>query len=250
MPGREMLSVKGLEVSYGNKKALYPLDFTICEGEWWMLTGPNGSGKTTVVNAVTRAVPSSGELLWEGRDLRGMRSKELARHIGVLAQTRSVDAAFSVEEVVMMGRYAYPREKSGADPVEEAILSVGLQEMRRRSILNLSGGELQRVFLAQVFAQDPDLLILDEPANHLDLVYQKQIFDLLSEWIRRPGKAILPVVHDLSLALAYGHKAMLLMEGHLVSSGVVRDVLTPESLERTYNTDVYGWMRQMLEQWV
>lgn len=266
-----LLDIRDLSVSYREKRAVTALNLTIREGEWWMLTGPNGSGKTTIVNAVTRAVPASGQVLWRGEDFLRMPSRNAARHIGVLGQSHSVDVSFSVEEVVRMGRYAYKggwllqrlwrgRGEGTAAPsglsntndreaVERALEAVGLADLRERSVLELSGGELQRVFLAQVFAQEPELLILDEPANHLDLVYQKQIFELISEWICTPGRAVLTVVHDLSLALAYGEKAVLLSDGRTVAAGAVRDVFTAENLRAVYGMDVHSWIRSMLGQW-
>ena len=125
----------------------------------------------------------------------------------------------------------------------------GMTALRRASVLTLSGGELQRAFLAQVFAQNPRLLILDEPANHLDLVYQKQIFSLIGQWLREPGRAVLSIVHDLSLALRYGTHATLLDGGRCVAQGTAREALAPEHLEKVYGMDVRGWMRELLGEW-
>ena len=125
----------------------------------------------------------------------------------------------------------------------------GLTELRQVSMLTLSGGETQRVFLAQVFAQDPQVLILDEPANHLDLKYQQHIFSLIREWLKEPGRAVLSVVHDLSLARRYGSRAILMDHGKSVSQGPIREVMTPDHLQQVYGMDVYAWMREMLTQW-
>ena len=116
-------------------------------------------------------------------------------------------------------------------------------------MLTLSGGELQRTFLAQVFAQNPQVLILDEPANHLDLIYQKHIFSLVKDWLKEPGRAVLSVVHDLSLARRYGTHALLLHGGKCIAQGRMREVLTPENLDKVYGMDVYKWMRELLGQW-
>ena len=115
--------------------------------------------------------------------------------------------------------------------------------------LTLSGGELQRTFLAQVFAQNPQILILDEPANHLDLIYQKHIFSLIETWLRQPGRAVVSVVHDLSLARKYGTHAVLMHRGQCAAQGKIGDVMTAEKLQAVYEMDVYGWMREMLGQW-
>jgi iron complex transport system ATP-binding protein len=120
---------------------------------------------------------------------------------------------------------------------------------RHQSVLTLSGGELQRTFLAQVFAQDPNLILLDEPANHLDLKYQKLLFELLEEWIRQPGRAVLSVVHDLGLARAYGTHALLMHEGRLMAYGSNKQVLNRDNLQKAYGMDVQQWMHDLLSQW-
>ena len=136
-----------------------------------------------------------------------------------------------------------------AERLERALSLTGLTGLRHASVLTLSGGELQRTFLAQVFAQDPQILLLDEPANHLDLIYQKHIFSLIQQWLRQPGRAVLSVVHDLSLARKYGTHAVLMHRGQCAAQGAIDGVLSPERLQRVYGMDVYGWMRDMLSQW-
>lgn len=154
-----------------------------------------------------------------------------------------------------LGRYAHApgvfSGRGGRDSaaVEEALELTGLTAQRAQSVLTLSGGELQRTFLAQVLAQQPRLLILDEPTNHLDLVYQKQVFSLIGRWLREPGRAVVSVVHDLSLARAFGTDAVLLHHGKTVASGSVREVLRPENLDVVYDMDVAAWMRKLLSQW-
>ena len=105
------------------------------------------------------------------------------------------------------------------------------------------------MFLAQAFAQEPRVLLLDEPTNHLDLKYQQQIFALIREWLKTPGRAVLSVVHDLSLARAFGTRALLLDGGRVAAQGAMETVFAPETLARVYGMDVYGWMRGLLEQW-
>ena len=220
-----------------------------------MLAGPNGAGKSTLIEAVARGVPYTGSIQWAGQDIRTMKPAHLAQRIGVLSQKNTVGYAYTVEEVVSLGRYAYRtgflsgRDEEGRERVEQALKAAGLAGLRHASMLTLSGGETQRVFLAQVFAQDPQALILDEPANHLDLKYQQHIFSLIQQWLRKPGRAVLSVVHDLSLARRWGTHAILMDRGRCVSQGAVGDVLTPDNLRRVYGMDVYAWMRDMLSQW-
>ncbi len=250
-----MLQGNHITVRYGGFTAVDDLSFHLSEGQWLMLAGPNGAGKSTLIEAIAQGVPYTGSIQWEGNDVRSLKPAQLARRIGVLSQKNTVGYAYTVEEVVGLGRYAYKagflsgRDEGGKAQVEQALALTGLTELRRASMLTLSGGETQRVFLAQVFAQNPQALILDEPANHLDLKYQQHIFSLIQDWLKQPGRAVLSVVHDLSLARRFGTHAVLMDHGKCVSQGAVNDVLTPDSLRAVYDMDVYGWMREMLGQW-
>ena len=250
-----MLTCDDVTVRYGDRTVVDRMSFRLEAGQWMMLVGPNGAGKTTLIEAITRGVPYTGKVLWEGRDTRAMKPRELARLIGVLSQKNAVGYAYTVEEVVGLGRYAHKAgfitrgDGDGTRHVEEALEMTGLTSLRHASMLTLSGGEMQRAFLAQVFAQDPRVLILDEPANHLDLKYQRDIFSLIGQWLKAPGRAVLSVVHDLSLARRYGTHAVLMDEGRNTAMGPIGTVLTKEALEAVYGMDVYAWMRESLVVW-
>ena len=250
-----MLQGEHITVRYGSFTVVEDLSFDLKEGQWLMLAGPNGAGKSTLIETIAQGTPYTGSVRWQGRDIRTLKAASLAQKIGVLAQKNNVGYAYTVEEVVGLGRYAYKsglfsnRDDDGKEAVEKALEITGLSGLRHASMLTLSGGEMQRVFLAQVFAQNPQVLILDEPANHLDLKYQQHIFSLIQEWLEQPGRAVLSVVHDLSLARRYGTHAILLDHGKTVSQGLIADVMTPENLKQVYGMDVYAWMQEMLSQW-
>ena len=250
-----MLEVKNMTVAFGERKVVDDVSFTLEEGRWLMLIGPNGAGKSTIVNAVAQSVEYTGQVLYNGRDLRHFKPTQLARNIGILSQNHSVGYGFTVEEVVRLGRYSYApgifSRHSDADEesVERALELTGIRELLHQSVLTLSGGELQRTFLAQLLAQDPKLLILDEPTNHLDLVYQKQIFALIKDWLSESGRAVISVVHDLSLARAYGTDAVLLQKGRSIMTGSIAEAFDPDTLNGVYSMDVRAWMRRMLSQW-
>ena len=250
-----MLDVDRLSVRYGTKQIVDALSFSVSEGQWLMIAGPNGAGKSTALAAITQGTPYTGRVLFEGQNVRSMKPALRARAIGVLAQNHFVGYGFTVEEVVRLGRFAYAggvfgrSQEDDAGHVEQALTLTGLQDKRRQSVLTLSGGELQRTFLAQVLAQDPKLLLLDEPTNHLDLIYQKQIFALIGQWLQKPGRAVVSVVHDLSLARAFGTDALLMDSGRKIALGRANDVLTPANLDRVYGMDVAAWMRGLYRQW-
>jgi len=250
-----MLRAENVSVRYGEYTIVQNLSFRLEEGQWLMLVGPNGAGKSTIIGAVSQGAPYTGKIYLGDKNIRSFRASQIARKIGVLSQKNAVGYAYTVEEVVGLGRYAHSsgflsmRDEGGKQLVEEALAITGLSGLRKSSVLTLSGGELQRTFLAQVFAQNPQILILDEPANHLDLIYQKHIFSLIQKWLQTPGRAVMSVVHDLSLAKKYGTHALLMDKGNCVAQGSVKEVLTPENLERVYEMDVYCWMREMLSEW-
>lgn len=250
-----MLKAENITVQYGEHVIVDHLSFHLREGQWLMLAGPNGAGKSTLIEAIAQGVPYTGSFQLLGKDIRRIRSGRLAREIGVLSQKNTVGYAYSVEEVVGLGRYAHTssflssRDDEGQELIERALELTGLKQLRHASVLTLSGGELQRTFLAQVFAQNPRILILDEPANHLDLVYQKHIFSLIQEWLAQPGRAVISVVHDLSLARKYGTHAVLMNRGQSIAQGKMCDVLTPDQLQAVYDMDVHQWMRDLLGLW-
>ncbi|MDR1422323.1 MAG: ABC transporter ATP-binding protein [Coriobacteriales bacterium] len=255
-----MLEVRDLTVRYGDLVLVDKVSFTLNAGEMLMIVGPNGAGKSTLVSAITQGVPFTGEVFFEGVNVRQFKPVQLARSIGMLMQTHYVGYAFKVAEVVRLGRYAHRTGilgglGSSSDTDENAIVaaleSTGLTQIADQSVLTLSGGELQRTFLAQVFAQDPRLLILDEPTNHLDLVYQKRVFELLTGWLADTNRqrAVLAVVHDLNLALAFASRVLLMDQGGLVAIGRPDEALAPERLDQVYQMDVRAWMRGLLAGW-
>ena len=250
-----MLKAERVTVCCDGQVIVDDLSLALEAGQWLMLVGPNGAGKSTLIRAIAQGVPYTGSITLDGRDIRAYKPAQLAQRIGVLSQQHSVGYAYSVEEVVSLGRYAHAAgflsggDAEGKARVEEALEMTGLAHLRRTSVLTLSGGELQRTFLAQVFAQNPQILMLDEPANHLDLVYQKHIFSLIGEWLKTPGRAVMSVVHDLSLARRYGTHALLMDHGQSVAQGTIPETLTNENLQAVYGMDVFGWMREMYAQW-
>ena len=252
-----MLEIRNLTVRYGELVLVDNVSFSVEAGERLMIVGPNGAGKSTLVNAIMQGAPYTGEVLFDGVDVKTLRPTTRAHKIGMLMQNHFVGYAFSVEEVVSLGRYAHTRsvfrdKRDGAGDkrhIDQAIERCGLENMRGQSVLTLSGGELQRTFLAQVFAQDPQLLILDEPTNHLDLVFQKRIFELIDEWLLASGKAVLAVVHDLTLARAFSSRVMLMDKGHIVALGPPEEALSNDRLMEVYGMDVREWMQHLFAQW-
>lgn len=250
-----MLKISNLSVEYGTFKALENVSFEVSEGQWIMVIGPNGAGKSTVVKAISQSVNYTGSIIYHNRDLSKMKSKERGKSIAVLSQNYSTGYGFTVEEVVRLGRYSHSsgflsrHNEKDIEIVDQMLELTGLSKLKNKNILKLSGGELQRTFLAQVLVQEPKLLILDEPTNHLDLVYQKEVFELIKEWIKVKGRAVISVTHDLSLAKTFGTHAVLLNAGSLIECGETNAVMSPENLNSAYKMNVSAWMKQLCENW-
>jgi len=250
-----MLSVKDLTVTMGKRTIVQGIDFTAREGRWLMLMGPNGAGKSTVVRAIAQTLPYTGTVTHNGTDVKSLSPQQTARRIGVLSQSHRVAYDFTVEEVVSLGRYAYAKDtlsaRSDEDErmVEQALALTGMAELRRRAVTTLSGGELQRTFLAQVFAQNPSVLILDEPANHLDLLYQRQVFELIRSWLEEGGRTVISVVHDLTLARHYGEDGVLLHKGRQMACGSIEQALRSEQIDKIYGMDVKKYLADLHETW-
>jgi len=249
-----MLEVKHLSAYYGDQPVLHDISFSVQSGEWLMITGPNGAGKSTLMQALLQGVPHTGDVLLDGQPIQALKPRERARRMGLLAQGYAAGYDFTVEEIVRLGRYAYHDALSGFSAqdeaaVEQALAATGTLRLRRSPISQVSGGEAQRAFLAQLFAQNPKLLLLDEPSAHLDLSYQKQIFELIQIWLRHEGRAVTSVVHDLSIARRFGTRVILLDHGRIAADAPPPRALTPALLQEVYGMDVAGWMRIMYDNW-
>lgn len=250
-----MLSINNVSVILKGQQIISDVSFEVMEGQWLMVCGPNGAGKSTLVGTVSGRHSYQGEIFFNGKKLKSMSPKQKAQSIGILEQQYSLDFDYSVEEVVELGRYPYMKGifknivNKDKKIIEEVLELTGLQDKRNQSVLTLSGGELQRAFLAQILIQQPDLLILDEPGNHLDLIYEKELFNSLEKWLSQPGKAIISVMHDLSLARALGSHVLLMNHGQVDSYGPVGKVLTTETLKPIYKIDVPGYLRSKHQVW-
>lgn len=250
-----MLEVRELACGYDQGDVLHRISLSIRRGERLYITGPNGCGKSTLLKCLAGLLPFRGTIELEGTDIRRIPRKQLARQVGLLSQVSAAAFPYTVYETAALGRYAHIKgvfgQLSGADRefVEQCLERVGLMELRDRPISELSGGQLQRVFLARLFAQDPELILLDEPTNHLDLKYQLELLEYVTRWSQEEGKTIVGVLHDLNLVRAFAMRAALMCRGEILAQGAPQEALSGELLRQCYQIDVQGWMRQSLSNW-
>jgi len=255
-----MLEVKDLSAGYNgaNKDSddvIRSISFKAGRGESLCILGPNGSGKSTLLKSIARIIDYRGSVLINGEDISAVSRKELAKKIALLSQSTQVFFPYTVYETVSMGRYAYSqsilKNLSAEDRkvIENILKKLDIWENKDRMIDELSGGELQRVFLARTLAQSPDLILLDEPSNHLDLKHQIELLKYLKEWVKENNKTLISVFHDLNLARLFGDTAVVLNNGTLAASGKIEEVLSGGILSEVYGIDIRGFMRGALERW-
>lgn len=235
------ISARDLVVRYPGATRL-PLDgvsMEVPDGRLYAVLGPNGSGKSTLMKALLGVVPvASGEVRLDGRRIPAWTRRELARAVGVVAQSETVAFPLTVRELVAMGRYPHlgplGREKD-ADraAVARALEQCDVTELARRDVTTLSGGELQRVRIARALAQEPQALFLDEPTSSLDIHHEMAILELLRAWADQ-GMTILLVTHGLDLAARFADRILLLSRGRVAAQGGPDEVLTSQVLEAVY----------------
>ncbi|ODT81798.1 MAG: ABC transporter [Pelagibacterium sp. SCN 64-44] len=235
------IEVKNLTLSYGQDVILDALSLPIPSGRITVLAGPNGCGKSTLLRAIRRLhAPQSGQVLLDALDISRLNGKELGRRIGLLAQSPTAPQDMSVEELVRLGRYPHqamlqpwsPRDDAA---VAAAMAGTGVEPLRHRRIGSLSGGQLQRAWIAMVLAQETDIICLDEPVNHLDMAHQLECLELVTRLNKEQGRTIVLVLHDLNLAARYADQLVFVSGGKIRDSGPAEAMMRSDLIAEVFN---------------
>ncbi|WP_088188908.1 ABC transporter ATP-binding protein [Desulfosporosinus sp. FKA] len=237
-----LFEICGVSQDYGWGPVLQNINFHLTEGESTGIIGPNGSGKSTLIRVISGLlVPSQGEVRFRGKTVHSYRKRELARQIAVLEQEGTAPLPFTVKEVVAMGRYPWLKPFSELNRqndliVEEVLTTLGLWEIQDQSVNTLSGGQRQLVSLARAMAQQPTVLILDEPTTYLDIGHQVLVMQHVRRWRFKKGITVIMVLHDLNLAGQYCDKFLLMEQGHIRACGNATEVMDQEIITSVYGT--------------
>ena len=239
-----VIAADGLRVELGGVPILHDLSFSISAGNWIGLLGPNGSGKTTLLKTLGGLLPYSGSLELHARPLATWRDRERAREVAFVRQQPSLDFDFTVEEVVSLGlapHLSWLERPSPAqrERVHTALSDTDLTDLAGRPVSTLSGGEQQRVQLAQALAQDAPVLLLDEPTAHLDVHHRYDLMERIAALVRT-GRTVVAAFHDLAFAARYADRLLVLDEGALAADGLPEEVLTSRLIRNVFkmNADV------------
>ncbi|OKY76389.1 MAG: iron ABC transporter [Desulfobulbaceae bacterium DB1] len=239
----EIFALAGAGFAYDSALVLAGLDFSLRPGLFYGVVGPNGSGKTTLLDLLAGCKrPSAGQVSYLGQPVAAYRRRELARQIALVPQDFAVDFAFTVEEVVMMGRHPHIRRFAGPTAqdwrlVDEAMQTIGIDHCRYRQVNELSGGEKQRVVLARALAQDTPVLLLDEATSSLDVQHTLQIFNVARLLVRREQRTVIAVIHNLNLAAAYCDEILFMKDGRMVHSGATERIMEPGIIKEVFGVE-------------
>lgn len=250
------LEVTNLWFSYnGNDPTIQDISFSVDGRETLVVIGPNGSGKSTLLKCIVNILkPQGGSIMMDETDIKGMGSEERARRIGYVPQLENRGFPATVFDTILMGRKPYISWKpssSDLEVVSSIIEMLGLEEFSIRDINSLSGGQRQKVLIARALAQEPDILLLDEPTSNLDLKHQLEVLNILKD---QTGKGIASVIaiHDLNMAVRYADRIVMLSEGKVFASGGL-DIITANRIAEVYGVRVAigkhaGWLTVTAEE--
>lgn len=241
-----MLEVRDLTCGYNATPVLKNINLDIKKGDFLGIIGPNGSGKTTLLRAISRILkPQTGKIFLREKDIYQMAYRELAQNIAVVSQNTELSTLnLSVMEFVMLGRIPYldrfqlRGKKKDLDVVQQVMALTDISDLKERALGHLSGGERQRATIAKALAQQPDLLLLDEPTAHLDINHQIEIFELIRKLNEEKSLTVITILHDLNLAGEYCRNLILLEDGRIAAQGEPIQVITEENIESVYEARV------------
>ncbi len=239
-----LLEAQRVSFAYNGRPVLRDVNLRVCPGQMVGVIGPNGAGKSTLIKILSRLLhPDEGRVSLGGQDLSHWGHAQLARHLAVVPQGAQLPETFTAWEVVLMGRTPYLGLLGSETPADMAVARRAMEEtntwhLASRFIGQLSGGERQRVVMARALAQEPRVLLLDEPTLHLDISHQLEILSLVRRFVDEQDLAVLAIFHDLNLAAQFCHELILLSQGRVFAQGRPEEVITASNIAAVYEAKV------------
>lgn len=237
-----MIEGQNISKKYGKKVVIQNLDLQLPEGKMIAFIGPNGSGKSTLLSMMSRLDKQySGELYLDKTEVRSWNSKELAKQLSILKQSNAVQLNITVEELVSFGRFPHSRGKLNSDDeevIKRVLKQMNIEEFAKRSIHQLSGGQLQRVYIAMILAQDTPYILLDEPLNNLDMKHANEMMHLLKEIVQKSNKTVIVVLHDINFASGFADHIVALKAGEVFFNGETKAMMETALLKELYDMDI------------
>lgn len=236
-----MIEIKKVNKSYGSNVVVNNASAVIRKGKITSFIGPNGAGKSTLLSIISRlTLKKSGDVIIDGRNLEQWKNSELAKKVSILKQTNNINIRLTVKELVSFGRFPHNQgnlTKEDDKIIENAIEYLKLGELKNKYLDELSGGQVQRAYIAMILAQDTEYILLDEPLNNLDMKHSVEIMKILRRLADELGKTIAIVIHDINFASCYSDYIIALKDGRIVENDVAANIIQKEKLEKLYDMD-------------
>ena len=238
------LEAQNLSGGYGDTRIVEAVNLTLNQGDWLSLVGANGSGKSTLLKLLSRILkPQTGVVLLDAKAIHTQPTQAVARKLAILPQQPPIPPGLTVHQLVSLGRtphqpwWRFELDSESQRYIQSVLALTEMEPFSHRPVAELSGGERQRAFLALALAQNPRVLLLDEPTTFLDIHYQLQLLELLKRLNRDQKLAIITVLHDINLAIRYSDRLALMRQGQLWAVGEPAEALTPVNLQQVFNID-------------
>jgi iron complex transport system ATP-binding protein len=231
------ITIKDLTFSYNSHKILDDLNIVVGEAEILSLVGPNGSGKTTLIKCIDRILKPGGSILLDGKEIEEMSRQDIARTVGYVPQSSSTPLATTVFDTVLMGRRPHIRwqvSESDLDKVAQVLELLHLDDLGLRDFSSLSGGQKQKVLIARALAQEPAVLLLDEPTSNLDMKHQLEVMEIISRLVKEKKISAVMAIHDLNLASRFSDKLVMLKNGRVYAAGEPKNLLNEANIGNVY----------------
>lgn len=237
-----MIDLNEVSKNYGTKKVISEVSLPITEEKLTAFIGPNGAGKSTLLSMISRLITiDAGQIYLDHNEVKAWRSNELSKKLSILKQSNGVNLRITVRELVGFGRFPYSKGRMTAedqDMIDYALEKLGLVEMADEMIDTLSGGQLQRAYIAMILAQDTEYILLDEPLNNLDMNHAVQLMKTLRRLVEEEHKTILLVIHDINFAATYADEIVAMKNGAIFAHGTMEEMIQPHILNALYDMEI------------
>lgn len=236
------MEINQVTKKYGAKKVVQDIDYTVQEGKLTAFIGPNGAGKSTLLSMMSRLIDKDqGGIYLDGNEVKAWNQQELAKKLSILKQANGVQLKLTVRELVAFGRFPHSKGRLTSEDDEkitEALTFLGLLDLEHETIDTLSGGQLQRAYIAMVLAQDTDYIFLDEPLNNLDMNHAVQLMKTIRQLVDEKQKTVVIVLHDINFAASYADEIVAMKQGKIFKTGTTDDIITKEILDELYDMSI------------
>lgn len=237
-----MIDLKAVSKNYGTKKVISDVCLPVSEKKLTAFIGPNGAGKSTLLSMISRLTSiDTGQIYLDHNEVKAWRSNELSKKLSILKQSNGVNLRITVRELVSFGRFPYSKGRltnEDQQRIDYALEKLGLVEMAGEMIDTLSGGQLQRAYIAMILAQDTEYILLDEPLNNLDMNHSVQLMKTLRRLVEEEQKTILLVIHDINFAATYADEIVAMKDGEIFAHGTMPEIIQPNILNALYEMDI------------